>query len=141
MPAGNLLQREIRELKAVYTRGKMKVDHPETTKADNITFGRGSKDTADAVCGAHHAMNLDLELFTKLSKHYIRKSYGKHMKKQVVSNKQTIKKDMMKITRSGGYERFRNKELTRNKALANERTARIRENVRVSKRDISEGNI
>lgn len=108
-----LLQREMREL--VYQDGK--VDHPQTTKADSLTYGKGSKDCADALAGSIYAMTDDLESFTFISKTYNRQSYLKHMKLQTIIKKETIVKDMKKMLKDGGMDRFIKKERERKEIL------------------------
>jgi len=120
-----LLRRELKELKTLRKNGKHKVDHPDVTKADMYTNGRGSKDVSDSMCSAVAAINKDLEIFVELSRIYIRNSYTKHIGKMVVNNKQTIMKDMKKITMTGGYSKFRTQELKRNKLLANSRIGKL----------------
>lgn len=131
-----LLRRELRELKSLRKNGKQKVDHPETTKADMYTNGRGSKDVSDSMTSAIEAINREIDVFVNLSKHYIRTSYQNHMKKQVVTNKQTIMKDMKKMSKTGGWDRFRKKELERNLVLAEDRVGEIRTTKRIPKRDL-----
>lgn len=108
-----LLQREVREL--IYIDSK--VDHPSLTRSDNFTYGKGSKDVADAWAGSLLAMTFDLEYFTFISKHFNRASYLNNMKKQTVTNKKNILKDAKVMMRTGGMERFMKKEMERKEIL------------------------
>lgn len=51
LPQSRLLQRELRELQYSRKNGKGKVDHPESTSSDTLTYGKGSKDCADGLAG------------------------------------------------------------------------------------------
>lgn len=108
-----LLMREVRELEYM----DKKVDHPELTKADSLTHGRGSKDVADATSESIYAMTYNLEVFTNISKHYNRETYLLNMKKQTVTNRDNIMKDMKKISKTGGLDRFMKKEQERRSLL------------------------
>lgn len=109
-----LLQREVREL--IYVDNK--VDHPAVTRSDNLTYGKGSKDVADAWVGSLLAMSFNLEYFTFISKLYNRASYLESMKKRTVTNKQNILKDAKVMMRTGGTNRFMKKELERREILS-----------------------
>lgn len=114
-----LLQRELRELQYSRKNGRGKVDHPESTSSDTLTYGKGSKDCADGLAGAIQSMESDLEIFTNLSKLYVRESYAIHMKKKAASSKKLLERDIRKITRSGGYEKFLKTESERQELFAN----------------------
>jgi hypothetical protein len=116
-----LLQREMKEL--IYQDNK--VDHPQVTKSDNLTYGKGSKDCADALAGSIYAMTDDLESFTYISKTYNRQSYLKHMKLQTVTNKDNIMKDMKKMMKTGGMDKFIRKEQERKSLMSAVKDAKL----------------
>lgn len=101
-----LLMREVRELEYI----DKKVDHPEVTKADLLTYGRGSKDVADATAESIYAMTYNLEAFTNISKHYNRESYMMSMRIKSITSKDNIMKEMKSISKTGGMDRFLRKE-------------------------------
>lgn len=117
LPQSKLLQRELRELQASRKNGKMKVDHPEATSADMLTYGKGSKDCADALAGAIEAILRDLDTFTYLAKPYVQSQYIDHMKSKVIFDKNKVIKDMKKIAKTGGLERFYSKQSEREEFL------------------------
>ena len=97
----------------------MKVDHPDATSADTLTYGKGSKDIADGLSGCIEAINRDIETFTNLAKPYVQEKYTSHMKTRTVFNKQNIIKDMKTLTRSGGFDKFSKKQSERDMYLKN----------------------
>lgn len=120
LPQSKLLQRELRELQYSRKNGKGKVDHPATTSSDMLTGGSGSKDCGDGLAGAIEAINRDLEIFTYLSKHFVRERYSEQIKKQTLINKKKIVKDAKKLMKDGGYKKFMEKEDERNKLINDE---------------------
>lgn len=72
---------------------------------------------ADGLAGAIEAINRDLEAFTFLARPFVQEQYVNHMKSKTVFSKQNIIKDMKKITKSGGLNKFHKKQSEREEFL------------------------
>lgn len=110
IPQSKLLVRELRELQYTRKNGRGKVDHPDSTSSDTLTYGKGSKDVADGLAGAIEAINRDIEKFTGISKPEARRQFTNYLKTRTSTNKDALLKDVKNMMKTGGYKKFIKKE-------------------------------